>query len=567
MIRIGSAYSMAADQWRHPKSGEERAVPPVFALHLPQCFRYDVVMGRSNLIRALLDRALERGLGETIAVREPKRAWSYARLFQEACRAGSALRSLGIKPGERIALLLHDSGDLAASFLGALRIGAVPTPLNLLLRPLEVRALLRDSSASAIVTSADLSGAVDAVRGELPDLRHVLAVGGARPGHEDFHALAREAEAECAVADPGELAPAFLLYSAGAGSRPKGVPQSHEAALHAFAAYGEAIIGLNPADRVFSTAKLSSAYGLGLGLLFPLMAGASTFLLPNRPRPRTIFDVMVAFRPTVFAATPSLYAQMVNDYQEVSPPRPACFQAVRHAISGGEGLPATLEERIRATFGIDVLHGFGTTEALHFVCSNQPGATRAGSVGRPLDGIEARVVGEDGAPLAVEEIGLIELRGATVARGYFHAHDGQEVFHEGWVRPGDRFFVDTDGYYFYCGRADDLFKVSGRWVAPDEVERTLLTHPAVWECAVVEGHDDLGLPRPVAFVVPNIGHAPSEALAIQLMEFVKNEIAPYKYPREVAFVESLPKSAAGRVLRWRLRQGRVGDARGLIRPR
>jgi benzoate-CoA ligase family protein len=527
-------------------------------------------MGRSNLIRSLLDRAIERGLGDTIAVREPKRAWSYARLFQEVGRAGSALRTLGIRPGERVALLLHDSGDLAAAFLGALRIGAVPTPLNILLRPLEVRALLRDSAASAIVTSADLSGAVDAVRGELPDLRHVLAVGGARPGHEDFHALAREAEAECPVTDPALSEPAFLLYSAGAGSaQPKGVPQSHDAALHAFTAYGEAVLALQHSDRVFSTAKLSSAYGLGLGLLFPLLAGASTFLLPNRPRPRTIFDVMVAFRPTVFAATPSLYAQMVNDYQEVTPPRPACFQAVRHAISGGEALPTTLEERIRSTFGIGVLHGFGATEALHFVCANRPGATRAGSVGRPLEGIDARVVGEDGTPLAVEEIGLIELRGPTIAKGYFHPNPNEDaqVFRGGWVRPGDRFFVDGDGYYFYCGRADDLFKVSGRWVAPEEVERTLLTHPAVWECAVVEGHDEHGLPRPVAFVVPNIGHAPSQALALQLMEYVKNEIAPYKYPREVEFVESLPKSAAGQVLRWRLRQGRVADARGLIRPR
>jgi benzoate-CoA ligase len=523
-------------------------------------------MAVQNLTRRLLDAPLERGLGGAIAIREPKRAWSYARLAEEACRAGSALRALGVRPGARVALFLNDSADASAAFLGAMRIGAVPTPINTLLRPLELRALLRDAGAGVVIAGADLSSTIDAIRGELPELEQVLAIGGARPGQRDFHALTRAAEVECAPVDPEDArAPAFLLYSAGAVTTPRGVPHTHEAALHAHAAYGTGLISLSERDRVFCTAKLWSAYGLGLGLLFPLLAGASTVLLPSRPRPRTIFDVMVAYRPTVFAATPSLYGQMVHDYEALAAPRPECFGAVRHAVSGGEALPGPLERRIGQAFGVQVLHGFGTTEALHFVFSNHPAARRAGSVGRVLHGIEARVVGDDGLPLAKEEIGLLELRGPTVAVGYFGSAAGG-AFHDGWVRPGDRFFVDQDGYYYYCGRVDDLFKVSGRWVAPEEVERALLAHPAVWECAVVEGHDDVGLARPVAYVVPNVGHEPSQSLALQLMEFVKSEIAPYKYPREVAFVNALPKGQSGEVLRWRLRQAQ-GEPRGSIRPR
>ncbi len=212
---------------------------------------------------------------------------------------------------------------------------------------------------------------------------------------------------------------------------------------------------------------------------------------------------------------------------------------------------------VKLWFGVALLHGFGATGEVHFVVSNRPDDRGEGSAGRPRPGVEARVVDDAGSPLPAKEIGSLEIKGPTVAQGYWRTGDHTSpglrgVFHDGWVRPGDRFFIDGDGYYYHCGRADDLFKVSGRWVAPEEVERTLLAHPAVWECAVVEGHDEDGLARPVAFVVPNVGHSPSRELAIALMEFVKKEIAPYKYPREVEFVDTLPKSATGRILRWRL---------------
>ena len=495
-------------------------------------------MAQRNLSRALVDNCVESGRGDQAAIREPKRVWTYARLADEMVRAAAALRELGVAPGDRVALLMHDSAELAAVFLGAVRIGAVPVPLNVLLRPLELRTLLQHCQAVEVIASGDLADGVEQVRGELPMLRHLCSVGGAHPGQIDFAARCSDVEPWTPAHDPEDGAPAFILYSGAPGDAPHATAHDHAAPRHAFSSYAQHVLGIDANDRVFSTAKLSTAYGLGVGLLFPLMAGAATFLLPSRARPRTLFEMMAAFVPTIFAATPSLYAQLAHDYAELPAPRPKLMASVRHAISGGETLPMAVEKRVQELFGVELLHGFGITEALSFVLSNTPTARRPLSVGQPLPGIEARVVDETGTPVACKEIGALEVRGPTFA---------------GPLRSGDRFLVDDDGYYFYCGRADDLFKVSGRWIAPGEVERALLLHPAVWECAVVEDRDDDGLPQPHAFVVANVGHPPSDELAHELMRFVKDEIAPYKYPRQVSFVDALPRAADGKVQRWKLR--------------
>jgi benzoate-CoA ligase family protein len=515
-------------------------------------------MAEPNLARLLCDGPLESGRGDAIAVREPKREWTYAQLAEQSSRAGNLLREVGVQAGDRVALRLHDSADLAAAFIGAVRIGAVPVPLSVLWRPLELRTLLLDAGAVAVITHGDLAADFEDVRAEVPALRRLLVVGNAQPGQDDYLRLARESSAICPPIDPVDDAPAFLLYSAGTGGGPKGVAHGHGAAQKIFDAYGKKVLELAPEDRVFTTSSLASAFGLGMGLFLPLIGGATACMLPTRPKPRVVFDAMIQFQPTIFAAIPSMYGQLVHDWRELSEPRPTCFSSVRHAVSGAEALPATLERRIHQSFGVQVLHGFGVTEALHFVLSNRPELRREGSAGQPLDGVEARLVDDTGRPVNVHEMGSLEVRGPTVAKGYWNrgpAEAGEfPAFHDGWVRPGDKFFRDSDGFYFHCGRQDDLFKVSGRWVSPTEVERTLLGHPAVWECAVVEGHDEDGLARPVAFVVPNVGHAPSEQLSKDLMEYVKKEIAPWKYPREIAYVDQLPKGANGQVLRWRLRR-------------
>jgi acyl-coenzyme A synthetase/AMP-(fatty) acid ligase len=336
-------------------------------------------MGVSNLARLLLEGALNDGYADSVAIREPKRVWSYAKLAEEAGRAASALRGIGLGAGDRIALLLHDSAELAATFLGAVRVGILPVPLSILLRPLDVREVLRDAGAQAVVTSADLASIVDEVRAELPLLRHHLAVGGALAGQTDFHALTREADPNPPEHSPGPDETAFLLYSAGASETPRGVPHRHDSSLQAFESYARSVLGMTHEDRVFSTARLSTAFGLGLGLLFPLIARGASCLLPARPRPRAVFDVLQAFHPTIFAATPSLYGQMLHDYRQLQSPRPDYFSSVRHAVSGGEALPEALLKRFQQTFGKTLLHGFGATEALHFVLSNRPGDERFGA--------------------------------------------------------------------------------------------------------------------------------------------------------------------------------------------
>jgi benzoate-CoA ligase len=495
-------------------------------------------VAQRNLSRALVDNCLEAGRGEQAAIREPKRVWTYARLADEMLRAASALKELGVVPGDRVALLMHDSAELAAIFLATVRLGAVPVPLNVLLRPLELRTLLNHAGAVEVIASGDLADGIERVRGELPTLRHLCSVGGAHPGQLDFSARCRDVEPWTPAHDPEDGAPAFILYSGAGDGEPRAIAHDHSVPALAFDAYAHAVLQMGPADRVLSTAKLSTAYGLGMGLLFPLMAGAATFLLPTRARPRTLFDVMAAFAPTLFAANPSLYAQLAHDFAELPVPRPRLMASVRHAVSGGEMLPIAVARRTRELFNVELLHGFGVTDTLGFVMSNTTTARRDLSVGRPLAGTDARIVDDDGNAVEPKEIGALELRAPTLP---------------GPLRTGDRFLVDDDGYYFYCGRVDDLFKVSGRWVAPSEIERALLLHPAVWECAVVEDRDDDGLPLPHAFVVPNIGHKPTAELAHQLMMFVKDEIAPYKYPRQVSFVETLPRAPDGKVQRWKLR--------------
>jgi benzoate-CoA ligase len=523
-----------------------------------------------NLSCAILDDALSRGGGGDLSIREPKRALTYAHLAEETARIAHALLHLGIGPGDRVALLLHDSADFAAVFLAAMRVGAVPTPFSVLIRAAEAQALLEDSGAVALVVHSDLADTVRPIRGRLPRLQHLLAMGGARSrqGELDLHALASRAEPSCPAYEPSDDDAAFLLYSAGRRGSPRGVAHHHAAPLVAAHSYASSVLGLTPHDRVFTTSSLASAYGLGMGLLFPLLAGASTFLLPGRPRPRVVFDIMLTYHPSVFAAAPSLYSQMLHDFVTANPPlRRRPFESVRRAVSGAENLPANLETRLVETFGLPILHGFGATETLHFALSNrvEPSERRTASSGRPLPGVEARLVDDEGQPVPPGRVGALEV--FTRSAGWLGVESGSSrprgpeceggepvVFRsDGWIRTGDRFLRDEEGFFFHVGRSDSLFKVSGRWVYPGEVEETLRLHAAVADCQVVEGRADDGMPIPVAHVVVAPGHTPSTALAEQLTDFVKRLIAPYKYPRQIQFHEALPQRQA---------QGEAAEASG-----
>lgn len=509
-----------------------------------------------NLAARLLSTAAEHGWGSRIALRETDRAWTYDDLTDRVTRVATALRTLRIAKGERVALYMRDSLDMAAAILGAIYAGMVAVPISELERPLQVRDYLNDSGAVAVVVDEKLEPVVDEIRGQVAGLREVLTTGNRAPGERDFHALVRgSAPAATAVSvEPTDTA--FILYSAGGNvDGPRGVPHVHATPVNAFDSYANQVLGMSAQDRVFSVVRLSTAYGLGVGLFFPLLAGAEATLLPQQPRSEVLFDIIRQINPTVLFATPSLYSQLARDAEESGLAAP--LKGLRVSVSGAEGLPPKLIPKIKNALGTDVNVGYGLTEAFQFVISGVAGSGRPGACGRPVPGVEARIIDDDGNPVGPDVIGTLQIRGKTVLSHYWNPDGSEEndEFSGGWFTTRDRFMSDEHGHYYHCGRVDELFKVGGKWVSPTEVERALIAHEAVWECAVIGAPDEDGLTKPLAFVVANIGHTAGDELQSTLREYVKSELAPYKYPRWIEFVATLPKGPHGKILRYKLRAG------------
>ncbi len=503
----------------------------------------------ANLARQLFDQARARQWSDRVAIREPDRYWTYAELENQVRRVATALRTLRVRKGDRVAVFMPDTLETAAAVLGIIHMGGVAVPLSELSTANDIRDFVVDCGAIAAIVHSSLEPTIDEIRGEIPAVQEVMVVGSANPGERDFISLVRAAAPASESADVTADDTALVLYSAGTaeGSR-RGVPHSHAAPLAAFGSYCSGVLGMTDADRVFSMVRLSTAYGLGTGLLFPLAAGAEAFLLPEQPRSDAVLGVVADFEPTILFATPSVYGQLARDAESANIEQP--LAKVRACVSGAEGMPTKLVARVRRALGCEVLVGYGLTEAFQFVLASRPGESKPGTCGKPVPAFEARVVDDDGVEVGPDTIGTLEIRGPTVTGRYWQADD-QEL-RDGWFATSDRFMVDGDGYFFHCGRIDDLFKVGGKWVSPTEVEQSLLAHEAVWECAVIGAEDQDGLVKPLAFVVPNIGHAPSEKLAAELREHVKTELAPYKYPRWIEFVDELPKGPTGKVLRYKL---------------
>jgi benzoate-CoA ligase family protein len=510
-------------------------------------------MAKLNLAELLVGEAAgQGGVAGRVAVRESGRSWTYAELADKVARLAAGFAGLGIARGDRVAVLMPDGIDAAAAILAVIHAGAVAVPIHELGRPNDIRAVIRDAGAVVAVVHSSLEPVLEEIRAEVECLREVVVAGTGRQGQRTLGDLIASSEpASPAATDGTDLA--LLLYSTGPSDRPRGVPHRHETPVLAYDSFAKGALELTPDDRVLSLAKLATAYGLGSGLLFPLRARAQALFLAEQARSLTVFDLLKTLDPTVLFATPSLYSQFLVDVGPDAGSAHRMFAGLRAAFSGAETMPARLEARIKHELGLDVLGGFGLTEAFHFVIANPPGRARPGSTGLVLPGYEARVVDDEGKPSGPQEIGSLEVRGPTLARGYWNrSEESQQIFRGGWMRTVDRFLVDNDGYFFHCGRADDMFKVSGKWVSPAEVERTLLAHDAVWECAVVGVEDDDGLTKPAAFVVPNVGQTPGQQLERTLIEYVKREIAPYKYPRWIEFLQELPKGANGKVLRYKL---------------
>jgi benzoate-CoA ligase len=508
-----------------------------------------------NLAARLVQGALDRGLGDKVALREGDRTWTFAQLADQVTRFASALRALKIGRGERVAMLVRDTLEGAAAILGTIHAGAVAVPMSELARAHDIKTYLEHCGAVAAVVDDELARTLDEARAEVAELREILVVG-ELPSGEGVSGDLRDFAAVVAAATPGAGAQAVepgdmcvILYSAGVPTDDlRGVAHSHATPMAAWESFGKGMLQLVEGDRVFSIARFATAFGLGTSLLFPLAAGCESLLLPVQPRSDEVFEVIAQHKPTVLCGTPSLYGQLARDAEgeklERQPSKP--LAGLRIAVSGGEGMPDKLVGRIRELLGTEVTVGYGLTELLSMVFADA----------RPLPGIEARVVDEDGTPVGADEIGTLELKSPSMFIGYWGGNPVDDAFRDGWFTTRDRFLVDKLGTFHHCGRADDLFKVGGKWVSPVEVERALTAHEAVWECAVIGADDEDGLIKPLAFVVTNVGHDGTPALEEELREYVKNELAPYKYPRWIEFVPGLPRGPGGKLLRYKLRPPR-----------
>jgi benzoate-CoA ligase family protein len=506
-----------------------------------------------NAASWFIDRNVAEGRGGKTAIECGDQRVSYAEVLERVNRAGNVLRHVyDVRLEERVVLLLLDGPEFIYAFFGAVKIGAVPIPTSTLWKPSDYEYVLNDSRARVLVVSEALLPQLDAIpRERLRYLKHVVAVGepGRRP--PDLHTLMADAHPYLEAEPTSKDDPAFWLYSSGSTGFPKGCVHLHHDMVVCTELYGRAILNMNAEDRCFSVAKLFFAYGLGNAMYCPFGVGATTILWPGPATPAHVYAVIERYRPTLFFSVPTNYAMLLAHRREELD---FDLSSIRHAVSAGEALPPALFERFKRRFGVEILDGLGSTEILHIFISNRPGAIRPGTSGQIVEGYEARIVDEENRDVRVGEIGNLLVRGDSTCACYWNKHEKTKSTIEGhWIRTGDKYYQDADGYYWYAGRADDMLKVGGIWVSPIEVENALVEHPAVQECGVGSRTDHDGLLKPYAFVVlRNLGAGTPE-LAAELQRFVRSRLAEYKRPRWVEFIDELPKTATGKVQRYKLR--------------
>lgn len=477
---------------------------------------------------------------------------SYGALEDRARRLAAALTTAGVHREERVLLLMHDSSDWPVAFLGCLYAGVVPVAVNTLLTADDYAYMLDHSRAQAAIVSGALLAVLQDAMGRTPHEVRTLLVsqptGPLPEGAQDFEAALAAATPLAAPVNTAADDPGFWLYSSGSTGKPKGTVHTHANLWWTAELYGKPVLGLTEDDVCFSAAKMYFAYGLGNALTFPLSVGATVVLMAERPTPDATFHRWTQHRPTVFFGAPTGFAGML-----ASPALPAREAvALRMCSSAGEALPGEIAQRFKAHFGCEIIDGIGSTEMLHIFISNRPGDVRYGTTGKPVEGYEVDLRGEDGRPVPDGEVGDLYIRGPSAALMYWaNREKSRETFQGGWTKSGDKYTRDAEGYYTYAGRSDDMLKVSGIYVSPFEVEATLMQHPAVLESAVIGVQDGEGLTKTKAYVVLKPGQ---QADAQALQAFVKERLAAYKYPRFIEFIEELPKTATGKIQRFRLRE-------------
>lgn len=470
---------------------------------------------------------------------------TYGELNERAHRLASALRREGFAPETRVMIAMLDTPEWPVVFLGCILAGVVPVAANTLLTTKDFEFMLRDSRAQALFVSRPLLPAFEPLVGQVSTLRKIYVAGDADAN--SVSQLVASGAADGMVASTSSDDACFWLYSSGSTGKPKGTVHLHSHLVQTAELYGRAVLGIREDDVVFSAAKLFFAYGLGNALTFPMSVGATTILLPSRPTPADVFRVLREMQPTIFYGVPTLFASLLADANR---PQRADVK-IRVCTSAGEALPAEIGQRWTAEYGCEILDGIGSTEMLHIFLSNRPGKVRYGTTGQAVPGYELRIVGDDGKECGPGEIGELQIKGPSSAIMYWNNRARTKATFAGeWTRSGDKYTCDADGYYTYGGRSDDMLKVGGIYVSPFEVEACLMTHAAVLEAAVIGVADSDGLVKPKAYVVLKPGQ---QATAEILQAHVKSKLAPYKYPRWIAFVPELPKTATGKIQRFKLR--------------
>ena len=505
---------------------------------------------RFNAATHFVDRHLAEGRGDRTAFRFHGRAVSYAEVALRANRLGNALLARDVQMEQRVLLALPDRPEFAEAFWGAMKVGAVPVPVGDALPADELAFTLEDSRARAVIACEAAAAEILKGQGRHPALQALIVVDGR--GELEYERLLEGASPELAPADTSRDDVALWLYTSGSTGRPKAAVHLHHDLVYAAELVGRGTFGIGPDDLIFSASKLHFAFGLGNALYFPALVGAASVLVPERLDSLRIFELIQAERPTVLFAVATVYRRLL---QVAEAERRFDCSSLRLCVSSGEVLPAALFHAWQSRFGLELLDVVGSTEALHDFIANRPGAARAGSSGQVIPGFEARLVDDQGRPVAPGMVGQLLIKGDSTSPGYWNRHERTRATMQGeWLRTGDMFYQDTDGYFFFCGRTDDMLKVGGMWVAPVEVEAALGEHPAIAEVAVIGRGDADGLTKPHAFCVLREGMTGSDALAAELREGVRRRLGGYKSPRWVDFVPELPRTATGKIQRFALRQ-------------
>ncbi|MFQ5830929.1 MAG: benzoate-CoA ligase family protein [Candidatus Methylomirabilia bacterium] len=505
-----------------------------------------------NAASFFVDRNVAEGRGGKVAFFHEDRTLTYAQLQELVNRVGNALLGLGVEMEHRVLLLLLDCPEFVASFFGAIKIGAIPIPVNTMMRGQDYLYFLNDSRARVAIVSHPLLAEAGSILSQARYLKHVVVVGKAEGTPVAFDQWVGKASSNLQAAETSKDDAAFWLYSSGSTGFPKGAVHLQHDMVICSDTYALHALGIAEHDRTFSAAKLFFAYGLGNNMYFPMRVGAQGVLHPHRPLPEAMFEVIDRYKPTIFFGVPTLYAGML---QVKDAERRFDCSSLRLCVSAGEALPPDLYKRWTERFNVELIDGIGTTEILHIFLSNRPGQVKPGSSGVPVPGYEAIIVDDEGKQVPRGEVGNLRVKGDSTMAFYWNKHEKtKESIVGSWIQTGDKYYQDEDGYFWYCGRADDMLKVSGIWVSPVEVENTLMGHPAVLEAAVVGEEDTDKLVKPRAYVALKEAYTGSPELEAELKNFVKDKIAPYKYPRWIEFVSELPKTATGKIQRSKLRQ-------------